>query len=110
MTPMLDGGDLMGLHNLPCSSVTNSRCLLVLVLSQFTLFSAKSRESWMNQKISLARLVLKEFESIFLLGERGLCKVQGHAVSVRKGRPSSAKCFAHPHMMVDMDVLFVTAQ
>lgn len=41
----------------------------------------------MNQKISRARLVPEEFEIIFLLGERGLCKVQGHAVSVGKGNP-----------------------
>lgn len=111
MTPILDGEDLMGLHNLPCSSVTNSRTLLVLMLSQFTLFSAKSHESWLNQKSSLARLVMKEFESIFLLRERCLCKVQGHAVSVGKGKPSSAKKYSSRlHVLVDMDVLLVTAQ
>ena len=102
----------MGLHNLPCSSVTNSRCLLVLVLSQFTLFSAKSRESWMNQKISLARLVLKEFESIFLLGE-GFVQGTRPCSVCEEGKTQfckEEKCFAHPHMMVDMDVLFVTAQ
>ena len=108
---MLDGEDLMGLHNLPCSSVSNSRTLLVLMLSQFTLFSAKPHESWLNQKISLASLVMKEFETSFLLRERCLCKVQGHTVSVGKGKPSSAKkCSARPHVLVDMDVLLVTAQ
>lgn len=54
---------------------------------------------------------MKEFESIFLLRERCLCKVQGHAVSVGKGKPSSAKKYsARPHVLVDMDVLLVTAQ
>lgn len=84
---------LMGLHNLPCSSVTNSRCPLVLMLSQFTLFSFKSYESWMNQKIHLARLVLKELESIFLLGfEQGTkpCSVCGEGDT----QFCKEKCFA----------------
>lgn len=85
VTPILDGGDLMGLHNLPCSSVTNSRCLLLLMLSQLALFSAKSHEGWMNQKVvwqgqhwmnlrvsfSLERRVCARYKAMWCLWGRG---------------------------------------
>lgn len=48
------------------------------------------RAEW-TRKLFGQGWALKESESIFLLGERGLCKVQGHTASVRKRKPSSAK-------------------
>lgn len=63
----------------------------------------------MNEKMSLASLVLGEFERIFLLGDRGLHKAQG------RGEGETQLCkekkdFACPCMVLGMDTLFVTLQ
>lgn len=49
---------------------------------------------------SLARSTLNEFEGIFLFGEKSLCKVQGHVVSVGKGKPSSAMDRSVLHILI----------
>lgn len=66
----------------------------------------------MNEKMSLASLVLGEFERIFLLGDGFLqgtrpCSVCG------EGEPQlckDKKDFACPCMVLGMDTLFVTLQ